>query len=674
MLLLGNYQSNLTAFLYQQLLAQLESSISQGEFGAGQLFDTSAAQTIQKEGQNFTTITVPASGNTAYAEDLNTPLDTLQARYTAITSEVANVQATIPQLLAVIAKEASLIDKTIAAAEVEVWGNDQPQLPTAQRALWNFESGHGVTSNVYPTTTYQTDPSNGVAYPAAVPDVSLVINEYFSPASDNPNIPVQGIGAPVVARSIPVKTIEWDFTANSSQSQFETIYGQDNTWAYLSFLEPAPILTFGAPNISVVLPIGGSAVGLFTASGSVAGGSLPVYVRILFYPRQQQIQVASVNAGQIIQLSKFNVTANTVQCFTATTVYIEGQDFTVDETGALTILSSGKLVGQSFTVLFQEYFPAYQCSIDQTNWSPIFMLDPNRPYPDDTTTFLPINIQGGNFPLSDELGVPLGLFLQVVGTPTAEMVLEITTPGSQTFGENANLTIALERAVYMDALTLEPFSNFPMLVHSIVAFGFTDDVQSTVLDIPVLLDRSLTFRFPRQLARKFVITLYQQNYALKEYIVEGPDALRRDTLANLQATLPFSVQRPAPAIPQHFEGALYEFGIQNVQAIDSQPVLPGVFSSGPYLVTGNPEVLRLDVDLSNMPQTTNHEVVYLAFFAYNGNDQVIDSGENPLTPGTTIAYSTLSTMVADHVNFFVKFVFRQELSVAQKLLLQVTTT
>lgn len=673
MQLLGNYQSNLTAYLYEQLLGQLETDIAAGEYGGGTLFDTSAAQTIQAEGQSFSTLTLPSAGNTAYVTDVNTPVQTLQARYNAITSEVANMQTTITALLATIQKESDLIDKTIAAAEIEVWGSQQPYLPTAQVNLWNFESGHGATSKTYPTTggaTYQTDPTNGVACLTAVPDVSYVFSEYLTPAGTG--VATQGIGSPTIHRSIPVKDISWSFTPNSGQTQFETIYANDQTWAYLSTLEPSAILTFGAPVIAVQLPVGGSAVGLYTTTGSVAGGSLPVYVRILFYPRQQNIFVNNLASAQVIQLSAYNVTADTVQVFTATKVFTQGIDFTVNDTSALTVLPTGALPGQSVTIMFEEYYPAYQCSIDQTHWSPIFMLDQSRPYPDDTTDFIPIDIQNGNFPLFDELGVPLGLYLQVVGSPTnlaaaGEMVLLVTTPGSGTFGEIAQLTITLEQTVYMSGLHFEPFTNFPATITSIVAYGFTDVAQTTIVDIPFILDRAVTFKFPRQLARTFVVTFAQTNYALKEYLVQQPDSLRRDTLAQLQSSLPFSVQRPQPGIPQHYEGALYEFGIQNIAAYDDLPNLPGVFSSGPYLVQGTPEVIRLDCELTNMP--TN--AVYLGYISYDANDAVLEQSEIAFTPGTTILYP--GAFVADHVDFFVKLVFREELSVAQALQLQVTT-
>ncbi len=667
MQLLGNYQSNLTAYLYEQLLAQLETDISAGEYGGGTLFDTSAAQTIQAEGQSFSTLTLPAAGNTAYVTDVNTPVQTLQARYNAITSEVENMQSTITALLSTIQKESDLIDKTIAAAEIEVWGSQRPYLPTSQVSLWNFESGHGSTSEVYPTTggaTYQTDPTNGVAYLTPVPDVSYVLS--------GDSTATQGIGSPTIHRNIPVKDIAWSFTPNSGQTQYETIYSNDQTWAYLSTLEPSPILTFGAPVIAVQLPVGGSAAGLYTATGSVAGGSLPVYVRILFQPRQQNIIVTNLIGNQVIKLSPFNVTADTVQVFTPTKVFTQGLDYTVNQTSQLTVLLTCALPGQNVTIMFEEYYPAYQCSIDQTHWSPIFMLDQNRPYPDDTTDFIPIDIQNGNFPLFDELGVPLGLYLQVIGSSTnvaaaGEMVLLVTTPGSGTFGETAQLTITLQQTVYMNGLHLEPFTNFSPTITSIVALGFTDANQTIVVSTPFILDRAVTFKFARQLVRSFVVTFAQTNYALKEYLVQAPDTLRRDTLAQLQSSLPFSVQRPQPGIPQHFEGALYEFGVQNIAAYDDLPNLPGVFSSGPYLVQGTPEVIRLDCELTNM--STN--AVYLGYISYDANDAVLEQNEIAFTPGTTILYP--GAFVADHVDFFVKFVFRNELSVAQALQLQVTT-
>jgi hypothetical protein len=63
--------------------------------------------------------------------------------------------------------------------------------------------------------------------------------------------------------------------------------------------------------------------------------------------------------------------------------------------------------------------------------------------------------------------------------------------------------------------------------------------------------------------------------------------------------------------------------------------------------------------------------VYLGYIAYDANDAILEQNELAYTLGTAITYPGVH--VADHVDFFVKFVFREELSVAQALQLQVTT-
>lgn len=655
MKLLGNYASNLTAFLYQELLNQLETSISKGDFAAGTLFDTTAAKNIQQQGQDFTNLTIPTAGTVASAEDLNNALDVLQARYTAITNEIADLQKNIVNLLAFIDKEATLIDQIIGEAEVEKWASQRPVLTTAHKFSWNFATGRGASdiSPNYPIAN-TVDKASGLSW---------ILNEDLSGGT---GIIIEGLGAPETTREVQVKNLQWSFTPNSPDTIFEEIFADDKTWASLSTLEPAPLLTFGAPNIATLLPLGGTADHIFTASGSLFSGSLPIYVRILFHPRQVILPVVNATDGQTIQLSIYNVTANVTEVYDSTTVYVVGTDFSVDQHGVFTVLHSGALIGKSFNILFTEYFPAYQCSIDQSNWSPIVMLDPKRPYPDDTTNFLPIEIQGDKFPLTDELGVPLGIFIQMVGTPPGEMVLKVTTPGNLSYGETAQLTIDLERTSYINGLRVSPFTNFPVTITNIVAQGFTSDMQTTVLDIPVKLDRGTVIRFPRQLVSKFVVSFYQENYSLKEYFAQAPDSLRRDTLANLQSSLPFSVQRPQPSVPRQFEGALYALGIEDILALDISVSLPGLFVSGPYRVFGKPEVIRVDTQSINLSGPLT-----FAYITYDGNDNVLETAAVSIVSGTSKGFTF--SHVPDHVDFYVQFPLSQELSVIEQFLLQVTT-
>jgi hypothetical protein len=95
--------------------------------------------------------------------------------------------------------------------------------------------------------------------------------------------------------------------------------------------------------------------------------------------------------------------------------------------------------GTALTIYFKEYWPAYQCSVDQTNWSPVLMLDPARVYPDDATQFLPVQLQAGRFPVTDEAGVPTGIYFRLLQTITVPYSLLVTTPAGAAFGPVAVL-------------------------------------------------------------------------------------------------------------------------------------------------------------------------------------------------------------------------------------------
>ena len=108
---------------------------------------------------------------------------------------------------------------------------------------------------------------------------------------------------------------------------------------------------------------------------------------------------------------------------------LRSTDYTVDQFGNFTpiTLAAG---GTTVDIFFEEEFPAYQCSIDQINWSPLLMLDTARPYPDNATSFPPIawstNSQGlPALPITDEIGTPTGLYIEIgPAVPTQTYLLE----------------------------------------------------------------------------------------------------------------------------------------------------------------------------------------------------------------------------------------------------------
>ena len=60
-----------------------------------------------------------------------------------------------------------------------------------------------------------------------------------------------------------------------------------------------------------MLPLGAVATGMFEVVGIVPGGALPTYVRVLFYPRRNQITTSITNNVRT-GLSRYAIDPNSV--------------------------------------------------------------------------------------------------------------------------------------------------------------------------------------------------------------------------------------------------------------------------------------------------------------------------------------------------------------------------
>lgn len=370
------------------------------------------------------------------------------------------------------------------------------------------------------------------------------------------------------------------------------------------------------------------------------------------------------------------------------TMYFENEEFIVDDVSNITFMALPD--GTPFTIRFTENFPAYQCSVNEKVWSPIIMLDVARPYPDTETAFDPIAITVDPsdhrtlFPVTDELGVPTGLTLKVLNRPLFEYYFQITTPAQPQYGAIAVLEIDLTRPTYLNGLTIAPFSTYPIRLVKVETESFTTDTRQTVGAPNALLDRPMVLTFPTTLLRKIYLTCYQENYNLSEHVVQPPDALRRDTLFSLQTVLPFNVRRPSRAVPVFLRGAQYVFGLEDISGINTTPTLPGIFIAGPHHFKGCPDVFRFDASVID-PASFDLFDVYLCWKAYDFTGVLIDSNlaDDSLTAveieeGQCAVWpfsdpSTSSRGSIDHIDIFLKFVFRDQEVVLQRYLLQVAS-
>jgi hypothetical protein len=91
----------------------------------------------------------------------------------------------------------------------------------------------------------------------------------------------------------------------------------DVSWAQLDLLTSLPAVDLSAaPQVQVIFPQGRSVSGLIDVQGSVPGGVIPTYVRLLFYPRRNQILGATASNGAGITLSAYSIDPNNITVLT----------------------------------------------------------------------------------------------------------------------------------------------------------------------------------------------------------------------------------------------------------------------------------------------------------------------------------------------------------------------
>ncbi len=283
MKLLGSYNSTLQSFHYQELLALYKQAISKGQFAGNQTFDSAAINTLIQQSQDFTSLPLPSSGQRVLDDSLNNPLDLLIARFSAIVAEANNFTSRTTGLISVLEKDTGLLDILLAGADFQTWLAKQPILHPSIRFSWDYGMGDGPSSD----QVAKIDPTNSVLYPSNCPT-----NTYLDSLDGSK---FTGLVAPNITVSIPAKDMIWQWTPMTTGEQAEDLYG--NGWAELNLLEDQPLINFlPNPAINTILPSGGSIAGVFSISGQVSGGSIPIFVQTSFVPRRNNTTLTPQNA------------------------------------------------------------------------------------------------------------------------------------------------------------------------------------------------------------------------------------------------------------------------------------------------------------------------------------------------------------------------------------------
>jgi len=640
-------------------LALLNAAISSGDLGGGSSFDNASVLALEAQAQSFASLPTGTSGSRVTDDSFNYPISLLQARLSALEAEANSFTTVSGRLLDILSNETVLLDEILAGDALNQWAASIPQLLGAWAYGWDFSIGQGLKS----ASLTNVDPANLVVYNQELPTLS-VLNCTSGTLST-------GLGAPQVVRTFPIKNASWSYYTTGIPQE---LYAPDMTWTQLDLLETLPRVAFSAsPSAQVIFPTGGLSIsGILSFTGQVPGGALPTYVRVLFYPRRNQMN-ANVSNGVALQLSSYSIDPNSVVVLSTTgsQLYSQATDFNTDAVGTMTPIDIG--VDVPVVVYFSEYWPAYQCSMDQANWSDIVMLDVNRPYRDDETQFAPVNIQDGLFPLTDETGTPTGLYFQPLVLLTKQYTVLVTTPATGAYGPSVVLELDIEQPSFMNSINLSPYAAFPVTLQSVVVEGLTSNVQSTVFSGSFLMEGAVQITFPRQIVNKVYLTMVQESYTIEEYQQVAPDALQRSVMNNLQSSLPFAMRGATPAVPVFYYGYQYEIGFEDMVASDSMPSLPGVFVQGPLIIQGRPDVMRVDA------QTSGTVSMYLCYVAYNAAGVTVDENLQglPITPSTSIVFpfsSLLDRTTVASVGLSMRFVLRSQDAFVSKYYIQATLT
>ena len=630
----GTYNSPLQQFHSQELLTLLRQAVALGEYQGGLGLDQAIAA-LQQQSTDFSNLPLPAAGQRALEDSINTPLTTLVARFNAFQSTLTSFSSTADTLQALLTKDIGLLDRLLCAADLEKWCQTVPSLE-GDSASWDYGTGYGkISTDISPTDA-------GFVYRTDLALYTLLNSDGTLQA---------GLGLPRTTTTINSKNLVWHFTADSSWQQ-EILNADDFSWSSLSLLLPQPLVDVSA--IPTVTPAN-NAIQVTGQSGLM----LPVQLRLQFMQRRQVTTIASLTTTQPVQLTPYGFGDADVLAVAAGNSYQAGVDFQVNNDG--TILSVTLPTATPITFSFLEYWPAFQCSIDGSTWSPVVMFDHARPYSDGTTNFIPLTINGNSFAVTDELGNPTGLFVELVAPLTVAAV--VVTVGAA--------EVDLERPAYLTGFHLEPATEYPAQLTQVEVEGFSVDSRTTVWSGTAVLDRQMAVNFPRTMVKKVWLTLMQTNYTIKQYQVPAVDQLRRDTMTSIQASLPSSVQNAPAAAPETYNGFLYNFYLQGMAGEDAS-TFKGVYVAGAYRFDGQPQIVRVDW------QAFGNVDVYLCFRAFNAAGVVLDEQLQGLqyTNGQTIVFpfaygSSFDPTQVAYTWVYLKIIPRDPNAMMERFLVQV---
>ena len=501
----------------------------------------------------------------------------------------------------------------VRAMEAQRWASGIPSLPAGLRVVQDLISGTGVLSG-----RPRTVPA-AVPYRSYRPDGKEMMPEQRSIVIKDRGV-FRGLS---IERSrdleIVPATLFWRHSLQDLALAEEVFYSEDSASIEVLLKNEDPA---GQVDSMVLLPQGQNARDLLDVWIEPGAVRIPIFVRIRFLARRSFFRY-DVSVYDIpydpIEISRYNVDRENLFVLSNGELLEEGVHYELDPNNFRLVRLKPAASGKSITFLFTEYFPAYQCSVNNEDWSSPVFLDESRPFAGDLEPIPGFSVMDGRFPVLEENGKFSGIRFRfkdaVIGQ---EYLFRFSRASSRRRGFPVTLEIELERAAYVNELVLTPEMKYPVRLYKISSEGLVTqsnqepstlffspsgvDIGEGEVSIPLFIESGSSREVPY--VRKLFIELEQMNYLLKEQTPEDDEYRARILWSGVQQM--FQNLFPAPAFQEtdRLFGRQYKIAFRGIRirrmseyrgpATGSN--IPVVLVFGPYRNDARFSAIRVDLD------------------------------------------------------------------------------
>jgi len=654
------YRARINAQVFNELVELAREQIAAGDFEEGRRFDSEALARLRAFSSDFTALPQIAAGQRATAEDLLYLVRMLGARFNGIAKEARRFHQELASLIESFEDQLELCESLYRLAELEAWAEKNHRYRSGKRFAVSLASGLTPVA----ASVAAIDPQTGVEYPSK-PD--YVKWDYRLDPSRSHLALRGGMAASHEVTEIRPAGLRWHFESIPGV-EVEELARDD--WAKLAVLSPARLHSGSSTDVYTIQPAGGNAREYFDIEGQPIAEAVSVFVDVAFRPR---LQKKTVILDGPVSLSPYQIDLSDVQVFSedGTTFYEEGIDYTLS--GPSTIQPGDSLAGKTVVVSFTEYFPSYRCSMNEIHWSPPVFFDPERPLVD-LSSPIPKGLERDRFPVLDETGMPVGLFLRPRKLIDQEFRFRIDAmPSGVSEGLVATLEVEFEFLRILNGLRLRPAGTTQLRIRRIYeapSFGATPTrllFASRGLEEDLVIEEETVLRFPAQPLGRLFIEFVQPNYRIKQHLVKSSGYWWKALAAR---ALPGRFQPPEV---RAVAGYQYDILVDRIEGQYIRFQSPSVAVFGPFLFPGVPAVFRLTAE------STGSVEFYLIDRPLDDAGQPIESAYVTIDPSNQLGIPVAlgldqpyfrPVQLPEQVEFYVKIVFRQAESVVEKFLLE----